>query len=582
MLVWRSCIGGRLAVLAVVLGLSRSARAASDAGGDPIERTRDELRMKRGLPETIAAISTLARSDDFLAPGRVAGVLREIVDGELGGPADPLVEAQAAYLLSLEEDRSGAFSAAESRRKSLGLLTDFWVLGPFDAQGRSGLGRVFPVEEERKTLDPQAKKDYPGKERAVSWRRAPAEASVQGAIFLDAILRPDSDAVAYLLTYVTSERDRWAALRLGSSGPVKAWLGGVEVFANDVVRPANFDQDAAPIHLRRGSNPLLIKTVITHGSWRLFSRLTEPDGRTLTGVSTSANVPSRSVLATPPERRVRQVRDLGTILRDRAEHGPEADAAQAWLDDALFLALVMPADSELKAVETAASKAVSAPNTKLPSPAIQALLLLGEVAREEDDRRSALERALPALVRPGERAQALADLGRLWRQQHRDDLAIARWRQAIALDPRCVQAQLALAREEQRAGMTSTALGRLSALTESARRLPLVQDELADVLESLGRRAESEELYRAIYVGRRSDTVVLRDLAAAARARGDLAEAARLYGEAARWRPDLSTLAFNQATMLEGNGDREPPKVCCGGCWHACRTIRACTKSWAG
>ncbi len=556
MIVWRSCIGGRLlAVLVAVFGLSRLAWAAADTS-DPVEHAREELRRNHGRPEAIAALSTLARNDDFAAPGRFEQVLRELVDGKLGGPPDPLVLAHAAYLLSLEEDRRGDFGAAESRRKALGFLGDFWVLGSFDAQGRSGFGRVFPVEEERQPLDPRASQHYPGKEREVSWRRAPAGAFVQGAILVDALLRPDSDAVAYLLTYVTSDRDRWAALRLGTSGPGKAWLGGREVWANDVVRPASLDQDAALVHLRRGANPLVIKTVITRGNWRLFARLTDPEGRNLIGVAASANVPARPALAIPNERRSHPVRDLGKILRDRADHASAVDLAQAWLDEALYLAWVMPVDSELKSIETAANKAVPTANTELSLPAIQALLLLGSAAREEDDRRAALERALPALARSDERARVLADLGRLARLQHREDVAIARWRQAVALDPRCVPAELALAREEQRAGMASTALGRLSALPESARLLPLVQDALADILASLGRHREANALYQSIYSTRRSETGAARDLAAAARARGDLVEAARVYGEAARWRPDLTSFVFDQAAMLEGAGEQ--------------------------
>ena len=45
---------------------------------------------------------------------------------------------------------------------------------------------------------------FPGKEREVRWR--PANVLRDGALALDGLLRPDSDAVAYALTYVRSER----------------------------------------------------------------------------------------------------------------------------------------------------------------------------------------------------------------------------------------------------------------------------------------------------------------------------------------------------------------------------------------
>jgi Flp pilus assembly protein TadD/transglutaminase-like putative cysteine protease len=336
---------------------------------------------------------------------------------------------------------------------------------------------------------------------------------------------------------------------------VKAWLGGNEVLANDVVRPAWLDQDVCAVHLRRGANPLLIKTVITRGAWRLFVRLTEPDGRRLDGVTTSAEVPLPGAVYAAATARRPPVRDLGKVLQDRAARAPASTSARAWLDHALFLSLVQSADSERRAVEHAAEKSIPAPGERLTPVAIKALLFVGSVAREEDDRRAALERALPALEGGEERASVLADIGRLWRSQRRDDAAAARWQQAIALDPNCIKAQLALAREEQNAGMAASALARLSGLSAENRRLPVVQDALADVLLGLGRPADAEAALRAIQGVRMSDLGVWRALAAAARRRGDMAEVARLDGEALRWRPDLTALVFDQANALESSGD---------------------------
>jgi hypothetical protein len=154
----------------------------------------------------------------------------------------------------------------------------------------------------------------------VAWRRIAAEAFVQGAVLVDAVLRPDSDAVAYLLTYVSSDRERWAALRIGSPGPVRVWLDGIESYANDVVRPAWPDQDAAPVHLKRGANPLLIKTVITHGPWRMFVRLTDLDGRRLAGVTASADVPSPGRFSSTPP--VHGHHERGATARSQPRNGP--------------------------------------------------------------------------------------------------------------------------------------------------------------------------------------------------------------------------------------------------------------------
>ena len=117
MLVWRLCPRGRLwAALTVVFAMLGPAWAAGGVSGHEAEQSRARFRTSHGRPEGIAALAGLVRNEDFVPPAQMVEVLREMVDGKLGGPADPLVEAQSAYLLSLEEDRRGEFSAAEMRR----------------------------------------------------------------------------------------------------------------------------------------------------------------------------------------------------------------------------------------------------------------------------------------------------------------------------------------------------------------------------------------------------------------------------------------------------------------------------------
>ncbi len=498
-------------------------------------------------------MAELRQKEALLPPQRIVEGLAAVVDELPRKAVHPLVYAQAAYRLSLLEDQMGEAERANAHRKDLGFVGEAWVLGPFDAQGRSALDRAFAAESDLASLDPRETTAFRGKEREVRWRRAPGEVFVQGRLFLDGMLRPDSDAVAYVLSYLRSDRDRWVALRLGSPGPTKVWMGQHEVLSKDVVRPADFDQDAAPVFLRRGDNRLLIKTVITRGAWRLSVRLTELDGRPLVGVSSSAEVPAKLAEGEPPPT-AKPVLELGKLLRDRAQGRLKGDAAaSAWLDYARFLSLVSPADDGLRAAEEAAKQAAAVPGAR--SAAVDALLFLGDVAREDDDRRAALQRALPHVAGAAEQALAMSSVAQLWYRQRREQLAVAEWRAAAALDPSCVPAQLALARQQQRASMLAAAKARLDSLPQALRDLPLVQSALADVLQSLGRRPDSEALFRTVYGVQRTSTSSIRDLASAVRARGDLGAAAKLYAEAARWRPDLVSLVFDEAAMLAGQGE---------------------------
>jgi tetratricopeptide (TPR) repeat protein len=538
-----------VALVVALMGVGQG-NARADVFQDRFAAERTALLARRTAPEALASLAALLRMDAMLGPRQLADVLRDFVERTDAAGTDPLVAAQASYFLSLEEDRLGQHEQAEARRRGLGLLRDLWVLGPFDAQGRSGLQRAFPAE--LALPDPRGSQCYPGKTHEVCWRRTSAEMGRQGTVALGALLRPDSDAVAYGLTYLHSDRGRWAALRLGSPGPVKAWLNGRPVLSRDVVRSAGLDQDSAVLWLPRGDSVLLVKTVVTTGTWHLFLRLTDPQGVSLPGVTTDAEGPV-SVVASAPPARPPAVRDLREILRRRAEQAPRAEAADRWLDFARVLDLLRSEDSESKAAEAAAVRAANADPTS-PAVVFAALVLLGQVAREEDDARTAWERALPLASDPDERALVLAELGDLAQRQRRPEVALARWQQAAAAAPASISAQIALAGEERELGLYAAALRRLDALPAATSRVPAVIEAHARALEDLGRVAAAEADRRHLLESRRSDAGVLRDLAGAARRRGDLRQAAQLFGEAAGWRPDLHFLAIEQAHMLEGAG----------------------------
>jgi tetratricopeptide (TPR) repeat protein len=540
----RSACAGALLVAWQALGAEQG-----DAYENRFEVERATFLARRAAPEAAASLDALLRMDAMLSPGRLAGVLRDFVEGKAATSADPLVAAQASYFLSLEEDRAGQHEQADARRRGLGLLRDFWVLGPFDAQGRSGLERIYPVEL---TLpDPRRGQCYPGKTHEVCWRRTPDEVARQGAVVLGALLRPDNDAVAYVLAYLHSDRACWAALRLGSPGPIKAWLNRRPVMSRDVVRPAALDQDAALLSLPRGESVLLVKTVVTTGTWQMFVRLTDPQGVPLPGVTANAEAPAPGVAIAAPA--FLPLRDLKKIVRHRAEHAPAAEAASRWLDFARTLDLLRSEDSESKAAELAAARAASAEPAS-PATRFAALVLLGQVARDEDDARAALERALGLAPGPGERALVLAELGDLAQRQRRPEAALQRWREAAAADPSSVPAQLALAGEEREIGFYGAALRRLDALPAVARSTSAVLDAHARALEALGRVDQAEAERRRLWETRRSDADLLRELAAVTRRRGDESQAAQLYAEAAGWRPDLHFLTIEQARTLEGAG----------------------------
>jgi len=148
------------------------------------------------------------------------------------------------------------------------------------------------------------------------------------------------------------------------------------------------------------------------------------------------------------------------IASIEAELGPRLD-------------LLRSEDSESGFLEEAAEKAAKAGEGN-PAIGYYAWELLGHVAREEDDARQALERALTLAPGRKERALVLSDLGELARRQNRPEVALARWREAIAVDADCIPAQLALAGEESNSGLRATALRRVEGLKDEFKQLPVV------------------------------------------------------------------------------------------------------------
>jgi hypothetical protein len=548
--------------------MAGTARAEAPGAGAPsagvfgaeLARQSARLRALRGRPEAAAPLAALAALYDDVPDGAVEAVLREVADA---AGTDPLVAAQASYLVARTADDRGDAAAAERRRAALGLLTRFWVVGPF-GDGRASLAQPFPPETEEGVPDPARR--YPGKEREVGWRKGQGAVRA-GELFLDGLLRPALQTTGYALAFVRADRAQAAALRFGSSGPVKIWVNGALVATRDVVRAAAFDQDACGVRLRKGWNRVLIKSVITDGAWRLYARLTDPAGRPLPVVgadappATDAPAAGAAAIARPPARAPPPVAvvvaSLEASLARRARAARGAAAAEAWADLGRFRAFCPAGDREARDDAAALERAVAI------RPTGPTLALLAEVARDDDERRRILERALAAAAKgpDAEQALALARLGDVARDQHRELDAPASWRAALQADAACWPASLGLAAEEQAAGLTALAVARIEALPEATRRLPRVMRDLARLYGIQDRNAEGDRMLGDILRVRRDDVEVAHELARRARERGDADGAIELLRRAAAARPDLPALTIELARALEGAGQRGPARA---------------------
>jgi len=80
-----------------------------------------------------------------------------------------------------------------------------------------------------------------------------------GFIALDPAFTPDDWITMYAVTQFHAPQAQEAELQIGSDDAIKLWLNGELVHQNNVYRAAKPGDDVARVHLRKGTNTLLIK-----------------------------------------------------------------------------------------------------------------------------------------------------------------------------------------------------------------------------------------------------------------------------------------------------------------------------------
>ncbi len=203
------------------------------------------------------------------------------------------VTTTAAKLQSLGEPANIA--------EHLGLITDWFVIGPFAAPGMSGFRAVFPPETAREPLAAVTLPDY----KTLRW--LPARASdAFGTVDLIKTLGPIDEAVAYAYTVVESPSDQEAELRCSADDNLSVWLNGAKVFGRDMwLNGTRFDRFRTPVHLKAGPNRVLVKICqgphhrdpAVGNAWTFQVRFCSSDGA---GVPLKRLPPAESTLRSQP------------------------------------------------------------------------------------------------------------------------------------------------------------------------------------------------------------------------------------------------------------------------------------------
>ncbi len=167
----------------------------------------------------------------------------------------------------------------------LGLVVDWWVIGPFDAPAFSGFERSFPPEQ---SIELRA--EYTGQQgNGLRWVRH-RTGDPLGLLNLVQALIPAEEAVGYAYAEIESPRAVEGQLRCGADDNCTVWLNGEKVFArNQWLNGVRFDRFVAPIKLQAGKNRVLVKVCQgpqhknpqVPNNWSLYVRFCDQRGRGL-------------------------------------------------------------------------------------------------------------------------------------------------------------------------------------------------------------------------------------------------------------------------------------------------------------
>jgi tetratricopeptide (TPR) repeat protein len=248
----------------------KEAGATSDAGRASRDRARAEVYLTR-MDDLADHLTAHRRLEEFLRGAKaedLGPVLKGWVDWERVG-----------YLR-----RAGMVKESLDLLDSLGFVSKWWVIGPFDNEQGRGFG-VKTGPETDAGIAVELSASYPGKERQVSWRRVPA-VHPYGWIDLSAMMRPNEQALAYATTWFHCDAPREVTLRFGSDESLAVWVNGTEMVRRDVIRRGGFDQDVVGVTLQKGWNRVFVKVGNTTGSWGFRMRVTDAEGKPVTDLAT--------------------------------------------------------------------------------------------------------------------------------------------------------------------------------------------------------------------------------------------------------------------------------------------------------
>lgn len=175
--------------------------------------------------------------------------------------------------------------------KTMGFVTQWKVIGPFDSTGGKGFGAVYPPEEKFDTAA-----EYDGKTGKAKWKDF-VTTDEYGVVSMNGPVGKLKGVAAYARAEFYAEKPQAVELRLGSENAWKLWLNGRFLFGQDEYhRNKDIDQYRMKAQLNAGWNVILVKVCQNEqtedwaGDWDFQLRVCDAAGTPVSPTAKPAGV----------------------------------------------------------------------------------------------------------------------------------------------------------------------------------------------------------------------------------------------------------------------------------------------------
>ncbi len=454
--------------------------------------------------------------------------------------AHPVLKGHVEWFQANLERDSHQRKAVKARLKRLGFIKDWWVIGPFDNEGKGGFERPYPPEKEI-----ELKSTYKGRERDVRWRPFPP---INGFGYqnLATVFRPNLQVCAFALAGVQSDKDQPVAIRIGSDDAIKVWLNGHQVLSNSAYRPPGFDQDVIGANLQKGFNYILVKVCQKDGNWGFRLRLTKPDGSPVSGfkIISAGQLKEQKFERSEGAGEAPDVASATKAMTAHAENNPKDFRAQRLLG--YLLQVKQSRDTSELAHHAAYQKALA-----LKPDDVKTLLLMAETSLDHNKRRSYFEKALKA---DPNSAHALYGLSSYYRQRRNAEERIRLLKKALKVDPSYYPAELVLAYDYAYMPLRGLAWQMLKPLKERFPEVAWVDYQIAVIAQTLGYKEESAQAYARFIEKNWTSNTVRNYLIRYHLGKQDLRQSLHLYREMLEVDPGRLDVVRTRSLLLANNG----------------------------